>query len=232
MFKLQNIYKHILNLFFPPKCINCGIAGYWICHKCFDSIDIINTPICYGCGKLSDEFKVCSKCRGSFPLKRVIVCAHWQNPLKVFVYNLKYHKLHVLAEKLGALMAVTYFKFSSDKDVIITPVPLHRNRIWARGFNQADILAREIAKLLGVNFANLLIRSKNTKPQFGLSRNLRRQNVDGIFRFNLKKTAIIKNKTIVLIDDVIATGSTLKECAKVLKNNGAKEIWALVLARA
>ncbi len=129
-------------------------------------------------------------------------------------------------------MAVTYFKFSSDKDVIITPVPLHRNRIWARGFNQADILAREIAKLLGVNFANLLIRSKNTKPQFGLSRNLRRQNVDGIFRFNLKKTAIIKNKTIVLIDDVIATGSTLKECAKVLKNNGAKEIWALVLARA
>jgi len=208
------------------------MAGSWICSKCFDLIDIINTPICYGCGKLSDEFKVCPKCRGSSHLKKVIVCAHWQDPLKVFVYSLKYRRLHVLAEKLGALMAVTYFKFSNNKDIIIVPVPLHRNRMWVRGFNQADILAREIARLLGVNFVNLLIRFKNTKPQFGLSRNLRRQNVDGVFKCNFRKAAIIKNKTIVLVDDIVATGSTLKECAKVLKSNGAKEIWVLVLAKA
>ncbi len=229
---LKQVFSSLLNLFFPPKCVNCKAHGFWICQKCFDDIKFIDTSICYKCAKLSEGFKVCYQCQKQSGLKRVAVCAHWQKPMKLFIHRYKYKRLYVLKSKLGALMATKFFKTYGVRDIVLVPVPLHKYRLWDRGFNQSALLAEEIAKLLDVKVVNCLVRYRNTKPQFGLNKTIRSVNVKGAFRFKNKHYLDIVDKTVVLIDDIVATGSTLQECAKVLKSVGIKDVWSLVLAKA
>jgi len=152
--------------------------------------------------------------------------------MKSFIYWYKYKRLYILNKILGALMAVAFFNVCSHKNVILVPVPLHRYKLWDRGFNQSALLAKEIAKLLDVEVVNCLIRCKNTKPQFGLNKTMRPANIKGAFKFKNKYLSKISGKTVVLVDDIVATGSTLQECARVLKKSGIKDIWSLVLAKA
>lgn len=147
------------------------------------------------------------------------------------MHNLKYRRLHVLSDNLGQLLADAYGKFD-DGDAIITAVPLHRSRLWHRGFNQARLLAEVVSRQSGTPLVSPLVRIKNTKPQFNLTRHLRRNNVAQAFALKAGCSDIIKDKKVILVDDVAATGSTVEECAKVLKQAGAKEVWALALARA
>lgn len=232
LFNLQKVFSSLLNLFFPPKCIKCKMHGSLICQKCFDDIEFINTQICYKCSKLSGEFKVCNLCQKQSGLKRVIVCTHWQEPMKSFIYWYKYKKVYALKKKLGVLMAITFFKICRHKNIVLVPVPLHKYRLWDRGFNQSALLAEEVAKLLDVKVVNCLVRCKNTRPQFGLNKTMRPANIKGAFKFKKKYLLKISNKTVVLVDDIVATGSTLQECARVLKNSGIKNVWSLVLAKA
>lgn len=138
-------------------------------------------------------------------------------------------------------------------ELIITFVPLHWQRLAQRGYNQSEILARGVGKKLGLPVLSLLKKVKKTKRQAELSGSKRRQNLEGVFEVNLKchsgkegllvrnlkdsclrrndKIDILKGKTIVLIDDVCTTGSTLNECARVLRAAGAKEVWGLVVSR-
>ena len=208
LFNLQKVFSSLLNLFFPPKCIKCKMHGSLICQKCFDDIEFINTQICYKCSKLSGEFKVCNLCQK------------------------KYKKVYALKKKLGVLMAITFFKICRHKNIVLVPVPLHKYRLWDRGFNQSALLAEEVAKLLDVKVVNCLVRCKNTRPQFGLNKTMRPANIKGAFKFKKKYLLKISNKTVVLVDDIVATGSTLQECARVLKNSGIKNVWSLVLAKA
>lgn len=229
---LQQILSNLLNLVFPPKCINCNAYGSLICQRCFDNIEFINTQICYKCSKLSSGFKICYLCQKQSGLKRAIVCTYWQKPIKLFIHYYKYKKLYVLKKQFGALMATMFFKICSHKNIVLVPVPLHRYRLWDRGFNQSALLAQEIAKLLDVSVVDCLVRYKHTKPQFGLNKMVRPTNVKGVFKFKNKYFSKITGKTVVLIDDIIATGSTLQECARTLKKAGVKNIWSLVLAKA
>jgi len=229
---LLHVWSSLLDLVFPPKCINCKAHGFWICQKCFDNIEFINTPICYKCSKLSQGFKVCYSCQKQSGLKRAIVCTYWQEPIKLFIHYYKYKRLYVLKKKFGALMAAAFFKVCSHKNIVLVPVPLHKYRLWDRGFNQSALLAYEIAKLLDVRVVNCLVRCKHTRPQFGLSKTMRPINIKGAFRFKNKHFLEITGKTVVLVDDIVATGSTLQECARTLKKAGIKDIWSLVLAKA
>lgn len=205
--------------------------GSWLCPKCFDDIEFINTPICYRCSRLSDSFRICSICQRQSSLERVITCTSWRKPMKTFIHYYKYKKLYVLKKIFGAIMAVAFFKICNHKNIVLVPVPLHRYRLWDRGFNQSALLAQEIGKLLDVEVVNCLIRFKNTKPQFGLDKIERPLNIKGAFRFRNKDFIKVSGKTVVLIDDIVATGSTLQECAKTLKKAGIKNIWSLVLAK-
>lgn len=209
----------------------CGREGDWVCSRCFDKIEFINTPICFKCGKLSPNFEVCSVCKRKHSLKRVITCAHWQDPAKTIVYQLKYRKIFAVADKLGALMAVNLHKYK-PMDAVLVPVPLHKFKLWQRGFNQSEHLANEVHRYLNISVCNCLARVKNTRPQFGLDKNLRPSNVAGAFCFVSKFKNSILGKRVILIDDVVATGSTISECAKVLKQAGAREVWGLILAKA
>lgn len=116
----------------------------------------------------------------------------------------------------------------ASKDPIFVPIPIHSNKQRTRGYNQAEVLANELGKRFGIPVQNLLTRSVDTKSQFKLSKEERKQNVKGIFSL---ASPIPKDRVFILMDDVVTTGSTLKEAAKVLKKAGAKEVFGLAFAQ-
>ena len=113
---------------------------------------------------------------------------------------------------------------------IFVPVPLFSSKLKKRGYNQSEILAKELSKKFKIPFQNILERTRNTKTQVGLSNIDRKLNIKNAFSFNNQKS-VISNQSIFLVDDVVTTGSTLKEAAKVLKRNGVKRVIGLTLAR-
>ncbi|KKR23371.1 MAG: phosphoribosyltransferase [Candidatus Peregrinibacteria bacterium GW2011_GWE2_39_6] len=146
---------------------------------------------------------------------------------------MKYHHGYDIAPLLGQWMAsaflvqkniVSYFeKFT------LNPVPLHPQREHDRGYNQAFLLAKSLSEIIHLNLTDYLKRHRNTPPQAHLDRESRLKNLQN--SFSLKEKTQILNKKFILVDDVCTTGSTLNECAKILKFNGAKTVWGLVLAR-
>ncbi|MBU1092287.1 hypothetical protein KJ836_01260 [Patescibacteria group bacterium] len=231
--KLGNNFKTLLlNAVFPPRCLSCNQFGRWVCENCWEKIELIKTPICYRCYQLSEGFKLCPTCRKQQALNRVIVCAHWQASLKKIVYGLKYRRVRVVVNLLGGLLNQAISQLSVDRDVVVVPVPLHYSRYWHRGFNQAENLARVVAEQNHWPIASALVRVKPTLPQFGLNKMTRKHNLAGAFLIRQGSKPLIVGKTVIIIDDIITTGATLNECAKILRQSGAKEVWGLVLARA
>lgn len=217
---------------FPPRCLSCNKFGDWVCANCWEQIELIKTPICYRCYKLSPGFLLCSTCRRQQALTRVIVCAHWQSSLKKIVYGLKYRRLRVVNNLLGNILSQSIKQLNINDDVVVVPVPLHFSRYWKRGFNQAENLADFVAEQNNWLMKSVLIRNRATLPQFGLNKIRRKQNMADAFLLKKNSHQIISGKIVILVDDIVTTGFTLNECAKILRQNGAKEVWGLVLARA
>lgn len=176
-------------------------------------LDIILPVQCLGCKKQGEW--LCDKCLNS------ITDYSYNDPLlKKAIHSFKYKFIKDLAKPLGKLLLK---KINFDYDLIV-PVPLHPKRLHWRGFNQAELLAREIDDQKVIN---ILVKTKNTKPQMELSEKQRKENIKNTFQCFVN----LKNKTILLIDDVETTGSTLNECKKALLRAGAKEVRCLTLAK-
>jgi ComF family protein len=131
----------------------------------------------------------------------------------------------------GLIQQEAFEKFIEDKEVLITSVPLHKNRERRRGYNQSGLLAKELAEKLKISFvSDVLIRQKQTKPQFELKKEERKQNILGAFIVNQRYKSLIKSKKIILVDDIATTGATIRECAKILKQNGTGKVLGVTLA--
>jgi len=161
-----------------------------------------------------------------------MVYGYWQSPLKELVYGLKYYQVRPVVNVLGGWLAEVATRFCQGVDLVIVPVPLHRSRLWERGFNQAQSLAEIVAERTDWPLERALVRRRFTKPQFGLRKKERRGNIQGVFAVPAHQKPILLGKTVLLIDDIVTTGATINECAKVLKQNGVREVWGLVLAKA
>lgn len=228
---LKKIIKTILEIVFPLTCVGCGKPNTLICDDCVKNIKSIDNQECPNCRKQTEKGEFCSaKCKNTFLgepsyFSNLIVCSRYdkQGTLKKIIEEFKYHYSENLAEILGSLLKSKLA--SPDNNFIIVPVPLHSKRQKARGFNQAELLA----KTLNLETKDALIRIKNTKQQAHLNKKERLTNVKNAFALNPKYEKLIQNKNVILLDDVCTTGSTLNECAKALK--GASKIEALVLAR-
>lgn len=230
-FNLQHFGHLILNAVFPPRCVSCRRFGEWVCTDCWGKIELMKTPICYRCHKLSDNFKVCEDCQRYSSCDRVIICGYFRGSLKQFIYGLKYRRVKPIALMLGQLLCETARNYLMGQAVVIVPVPLHRGRLGQRGFNQSLMLSNILSHQLQQPLLSVLVRKKSTKPQFGLDRKERALNVDTAFDIQLSYKPYIQNRIILLVDDVVTTGATLNECAKILKQHGACEVWGLVLAK-
>ncbi|MFA4995909.1 MAG: ComF family protein [Patescibacteria group bacterium] len=227
------IYSFFLEIFFPKRCVDCGKpAEHFVCSDCIKSIEKNKTSTCPDCGKISQSGKYCQKCKkkNGIYLTGLIAAARYEiGPLKEMVHHLKYSGITSLAELLGELMAERLERETLKSGLVLVPVPLHRKREFTRGFNQAELLARHISERLNIPGGLALTRTKNTPSQVTLSGDLRKTNLINVFRCD--DIELITGKTVLLIDDVTTTGSTLNECAKVLKQNGAKNVYGVVVAR-
>ena len=226
---LLSLKKFCFDLIFPVRCIGCGLEGELLCEECLGRVQLNKEQFCPVCWQPSLGGKVCGSCDS--PLAGLRVAASYErNPeLAKAVRTLKYKFSEDLAGKLAQILVRSIQQKSYVGERVITPVPLHRKRERWRGFNQAELLATAVAEKLNLPLEHLLIRAKNTSQQAKLSKQERLKNIGGAFV--LAPEIVMKDRTVILVDDIASTGSTLIECAKVLKKNGAKKIWGLVLAR-
>lgn len=227
------IREILLDSIFPKYCVGCGQIDTYLCDQCKEKIVFIQSPTCPNCGKLSPKGKFCKTCRPKVDLTGVIIAAHYEEgPLKEAIHTFKYDFVFDLHKELSTFLAEALIKNNFKKNYLITFVPLHRARENWRGFNQSKLLAREVSLMLNFEFIEGVLKKKiNTKVQVELKRRERLKNVEDSFEANARYVDKIKRKRIILVDDIITTGATLNECAKVLRNIGAKEVWGLVLGK-
>ncbi|MBU0634951.1 MAG: ComF family protein [Candidatus Omnitrophica bacterium] len=242
MEQLKKYLIYLLDLVFPQKCICCKvkIRGKIIldavCQDCFGKIKMTRPPFCTHCGmKLDFEpsgKKGCPFCRNNnYCFDRAFSVTRYEGMVKTIIHALKYGKKIRLAEQVSALMSAFCHDFLNLKEVdLIVPVPLHKRRFKERGFNQSQLLAESLARRLCLTTCKqVLLRRKNTRSQTRLDRRQRLDNVNNAF--TCKNAQLISGKSILLVDDIFTTGSTLDACAHVLKKAGAKNVYALTLAR-
>ena len=239
---LNNPRKFFLDLFFPKKCLGCGHPDTYLCRDCFTRIQIIENNTCFFCGKISWKGKICIECAKENGLDRIISAAEYKNPLiRDLVKAFKYHFVKELAEPLSQLLiksleqnfqfSISNFQSIFNSQFLIIPIPLHGSRMRYRGFNQAELLAREVADYFHLPLeTDILKRKISTTPQAKIKdTEKRRANLKAVFEIGLEHP--LDGKIVILLDDVTTTGATLIEAAKVLKNSGAKEVWGLVVAK-
>lgn len=204
----------LLNLLFPPHCVACHASGAWLCPACLDEILFYEPP---WPSFLEDVW----------PLRGARAAAHFEGPLRKAIHAFKYGGLRALAPTLGEVL---YDSWSADPWPVgvIVPVALHQARLRERGYNQSALLARELARHTGLPVAErTLLRVAPTLPQVGLDAARRAENVRNAFRCGDDS---LRGKPVLLIDDVLTTGATLRACAQALLDGGAGAVWALTLA--
>lgn len=230
--------QKIIDILLPPRCLVCGkvLEGEnGLCEDCFKHINFISAPICYKCGNplpAGQKGICCPVCvsdkKNPFRFQRSRV--YYDEASRPLVTNFKFHDRTENAAFLGRwLHAAGHDIWQEGVDAIV-PVPLHRARLRQRKYNQSALLCTEVSKITGIPVEyNTLIRHKNTLPQVSCSGSARIRNVKNAFSLNDPEK--FKNKRVVIIDDVMTTGSTLRECATVLLKGGAQSVDALTVAR-
>ena len=224
-----------LDFALPPRCAGCGaIVGevHSFCLDCWKTIDFLGNSGCETCGTplQATEQKTCGACLARPPrIARTRAAVAYDEFSRSLAIRLKYGRKVAIARTMARYMAPLV---GEGGDQVLVPVPLHRSRIWRRGFNQSALIASELARLLGIAADPVALRRiRRTPPLKGMSPLQRRKTVAGAFRVRDKQK--IAGKTIILIDDVLTTGSTAEACAWTLKRAGAARVelvsWARVV---
>lgn len=234
----MSLLRRFIDLLYPPRCLICrAFDAETLCSSCLSAFSRVVSPVCPICGgpflNGIPENHVCEECLRKRPFFESAVAPYlYDGRIMDAIHQFKYEGKAHLAKALGPLLA-SFGKewLREERDPLIVPVPLHPKRLRQRGYNQSLLLARHVAARLGASLDFLSLRRiKDTKVQTGLKRDERRKNVRKAFEVVDRKA--VKGKTIVLVDDVATTGSTLNECAKVLRKAGCRKVYGLVLARA
>jgi len=222
-----------LDLIYPTKCVVCGaFQDRYLCDDCRGQIEEIGDQICDICGAPCLE-RVCSRCATeppSFKMARTV--GSYEGTLRDAIHELKYQsKLPVVGE-LAQLMisfAGSHQRLMKNVELVI-PIPIHYTRERRRGFNQAEALAAPLAAALGLPMPhNVLVRTRPTKSQVDLEGEERRLNV--LDAFGVTRPKLVSGRVVLLVDDVLTTGSTADSAAQALLNAGAIEVRVLTLAR-
>lgn len=231
---LVKIKENILEEIFPSdvSCYNCNDEivennKYHLCANCLNKIEKIKNP-CIKCGEELNSFtKYCNNCKETKRyFNKVVSVAVYNGVAKDLVYKFKFGKEEYVADTIFPFM-LDLFNETKFKDIdLILCVPLSKERLKTRGFNQSQILAEKLSKETGILFDNnVIVRKINTHTQTNLNKFERRKNLDNVFE--VVNNVDIKDKNILIIDDVITTGSTLNEMAKLLKKNKAKKVYGI-----
>jgi ComF family protein len=241
---LTRLWRFVLDLIFPIRCVGCGEHGDFLCVDCLPRIQLLREQNCPVCWRPNVGGQTCLRCRKKSPLTGLIVAGgyHKNSILERAIKQIKYRFSAPLASRLSELLVaialrnVVLQQYGGPENFVFTFVPMHDKREKLRGFNQAKLLAIETTKKLELPLQDLLIRTRVTRQQAKLHRAERLKNLVGAFAMNSGRPEMgelpsLAGQRIIVIDDVATTGATLIECAKVLKKAGASQVWGLVLAR-
>jgi len=216
---LKIIKDNILNLLFPVECINCQAKNQIICESCLLKIKLHDKEI-------KDD---------------ITAIFNYRDPIvKKIIWELKYHNKRYLGNTLGRILYETMQEeiadmriFASGKPIYVIPVPLSKKRRRYRGYNQSLLIAKGFCKMSDKNIFeiknNIVFKKIETPPQASINDKKKRlKNILGVF--DIKNKELIKNRNIIIIDDVTTTGGTMKEIMRVLKKAGAKKVTGFAIA--
>lgn len=226
----------ILNLLFPKRCVGCGVSGDYLCGKCMEKLEFVKKQSCPNCRRANESGCFChEKCRRGYHFDRLLVCMNYtkDSMLKKLLVLFKYKFSRELSGVLGGVMVRQFSCFSHIfRGALLVPVPLHKKRRRDRGFNQAGLLAEHLSKKFShQEICECLFRNSYTGAQARLLKNERLLNVRNTISVEPSCRRLLKGRTVILIDDVATTCSTLNECSRALKECGVRHVCGLVLAR-
>jgi competence protein ComFC len=199
------------------------VEGDVLCTTCMQQYGLGKAQECFACRLPSPLGRTCERCRNNTRLSAVAVSAYYDGPVKELVWRLKYHRLQAAAEPAAELICRALPAWPIDR---ITSVPIAGPRYRERGYNQAELIARGLARRLGLPYAPLLGRH-DARHQVGLGRQDRQQQVQKAFY----GTRRLHGERVLIVDDVITTGATLAACAAVLRDAGAQAVSGAAIAR-
>jgi len=244
---LTGLKNRTINLIFPIKCVICEKEtttrkkNKLICTDCLKNLSPSLNFYCPFCEARTADAKLCFSClpphsslSDKFYLDRLLYLFPYQDfKIQKVIKAFKYRFIKELEIPLGRLMASYLEKIKNKIDLndsVLIPVPLHQRKLNQRGYNQSELIAAEISKYSNLETANnCLLKTKPTKDQVNLKENQRPENLKNVFRCD--RPELILDKKVLLLDDVYTTGTTMQECAKVLKDAGTKEVIGLAIAR-
>ncbi|MBI5733649.1 MAG: ComF family protein [Candidatus Kerfeldbacteria bacterium] len=236
---VKKIFDWLKDALFPRRCLGCQAWGEWCCLKCLAELEFPRQLHCPSCGTASPVGEFCPSCKTGRALDGLWAVQPYGQPLiKKLIHDFKYEYLTELADTLGQILITTLRAYQlppvwhslKPSEWQLVPVPLARRRLRERGFNQADLLAQIVARATGLKKQDILTRAHTTMPQSKITDyNKRRQNLRQVFK--LKPEVNCQNQVYILVDDVYTSGTTLEECAKLLKSGGALEVWGLTVAK-
>ncbi len=236
----REIISSLMELLFPASCLACGqppeqFSEIMLCRSCRAAVKLLSGPLCPCCGKSfhknTGADHLCGLClTGHYHFDMARALVKYSPPITTIISRFKYHGQTTSLKSFQAIQQQLPGLTELKQPDLIIPVPLHFKRLQKRGFNQALLLARAFYpdQCQLIDF-KVLERHRYTEPQTGLSGKIRRQNLKNAFQ--VKDQEIVAEKRVLLIDDVFTTGTTVNECAKVLKRAGAREVLVLTMAR-
>ena len=248
---LFSLLDSLFSVFFPSDCRLCrtplvNISRIPVCRECLAAIEPTRAPQCVVCGDRLISASLlrgdgrCTNCCDFEPnFERAVSFGEYEGDLRGLIHLLKYESVTPVAAPLGRMLAQVMQELLAGQpgsvNPLLIPVPLHPSRRRARGFNQAELIARAAAKRFSPRLevaSGILLRQRDTISQVGLSREERIENMRDAFRVSDRGRGCIQGRTLMVVDDVMTTGTTLSECARVLKQAGAERVWAVTVARA
>ena len=234
---MPGLKNFIVDALFPKFCLNCGKEGEHLCEDCFSLIEILERQYCPFCpsAKITLEGRTCSVCKRNKNLSGLYCAASYDNFIvKKLVHQFKYEPYIKDIATILANLIINHLanlnKLDGFESFFLVPVPLHKKKMKRRGFNQAEEMAKILSPVLKMPvLKDALLKIKATAAQIELEKEGREKNIQGAFVCPDPK--LVENKRIVLVDDIFTTGSTMEECARILRDADAKEVWGMVAAR-
>lgn len=246
--KAGRIFKLARDFLVPRRCPICReivwseTSNFW-CPTCREKLPWLEPPFCSVCGvpfnvfyreKFSEEFSLCGDCLTMSPAYDMIRSACLYDGIVAdLITGLKYGKHLTNVPILGELMEEAFLKWLREEKIdLIIPIPMHIDRLKKRGFNQSVLLAKDLAKRIRIPWNHsVLVKIRNTPPQVSLHKKARKENLKKAFVVSESWKPFLNHASVLLIDDVITTGTTILECAKILKKAGARKVIGLSVAR-
>jgi competence protein ComFC len=212
----------LLDLIFPKRCVNCRKSGEYICDNCFSYLSFDVKNLCLVCIQPSYNGITHQKCKNKYSIDGIISAISYNKIAKKLIYSFK-HKPYI--SDLGGFLSELFTEsiiqneefnksIASDKWLLV-PIPLSSSELRKRGYNQSQILAKALSEKLNIKVLDVLKKKDST----------------GQFVFELRNQEKILNENIFLVDDIVTTGKTLKDAARLLKMSGVKQVFGLTLAR-